>query len=286
MTFRRSLALTALTVLILAVLAACGDSDDTASSSLSASPTTVDAPPATSSGAETTSAASTSAPSTSAPEAPVTTATPSTAAPTTAAPTTAPPTTLPGEEFDFGPQAGDVLAVVGVQHDDVLNVRHIPGLDGEIIATLAPHADGVVAEGRTRFLPQSIWYQVTVGGTTGWASASFLGVLGVTDDATAEIVDLAGDTPIAETLIDLADDIAALVASDEPPSRIRISAGPLFGDLGEVTVDVVGLGDDALLGWRLHIFATEHESGEAWVLKTVERTALCGRGVTDDGLCV
>ena len=129
------------------------------------------------------------------------------------------------------------------QHDDVLNVRHIPGLGGEIIETLAPHADDVVAEGRTRFLPNSIWFQVTVDGETGWASSSFLGYLGMTDDATAEILGLAGDTPVAETLTDLALTVADLVASDEPPSRIRITAAPTIGDLGEITVDLVGQGD-------------------------------------------
>jgi hypothetical protein len=61
---------------------------------------------------------------------------------------------------------------------------------------------------------------------------------------------------------------------------------PTVGDLGEVTFDVVGLLDDAQLGWRLHIFGQPTEGGEGFSLKSVEATALCGRGVTEDGLCV
>ena len=268
----------ALSVLTLALagLAACGDSDPPDSSSITVS-STLETARSTTAPALTTAAPT---PTTN----PQTTGSPSTAAPAITS-TTVPPTTLPGDELDFGPRAGDVLAVVGVQHDDVLNVRHIPGLGGEIIETLPPDADDVVAEGRTRLLPNSIWFQVTVDGETGWASSSFLGYLGMTDDATAEILGLTGDVPVAETLTDLALTVADLVASHDPPSRIRITAAPTTGDLGEITVDVVGLGDDALLGWRLHVFATEHEAEMAWELRTVERTAICGRGVSD-GLCV
>ena len=61
---------------------------------------------------------------------------------------------------------------------------------------------------------------------------------------------------------------------------------PTVGDLGEVTFDVVGLLDDAQLGWRLHILATPDEGGEGFGLKSVEATAFCGRGVTDEGYCV
>jgi len=57
------------------------------------------------------------------------------------------------------------------------------------------------------------------------------------------------------------------------------------GDLGDTTYDVIGLGDDAQLGWRLHVFGTPSESGEGFFLKSIERTLLCGRGVSD-GFCV
>ena len=61
---------------------------------------------------------------------------------------------------------------------------------------------------------------------------------------------------------------------------------PAVGDLGEVTYDVIGLGDDSIGGWRLHVFGTPSASGEGFLLKTLEATTLCTRGVTTDGLCI
>src|SRR5687767_1075984 len=45
-------------------------------------------------------------------------------------------TELAGEPSDIGPAEGDVLGVVGVAHDDVLNVRSGPGAAQKVIATL------------------------------------------------------------------------------------------------------------------------------------------------------
>ena len=96
---------------------------------------------------------------------------------------------LPGEPYEYGPAEGDSLAVVGVDHDDVLNVRDVPF--GEIIATLglenpiayllevreAPSGEPIawydswtgtiVATGRTRKLPTTIWHEVQVADLTG-----------------------------------------------------------------------------------------------------------------------
>ena len=54
----------------------------------------------------------------------------------------------------------------------------------------------------------------------------------------------------------------------------------------ELGLVVVGLLDDAQLGWRLHIFGQPTAGGEGFSLKSVEATAFCGRGVTEDGLCI
>lgn len=254
---RRSLLIAALAAALL--LAACGGGDTTDGSDTTQPPTTTTTPP------------STTAP-------PATTTTTPSPAPTT------PPTTLPGEPIDIGPRQGDVLAVIGVAHDDVLNVRLGPGTDQPIVTTLDPLADDVVALGNTRSLPQSIWVEVEANGMTGWVSLAFVGYLGQTTDETAAIIDRLGATPEAETMLDLGLRVSGLLASDEPPSLIVMSVAPSVGDLGEVTFDVVGLGDDALRGYRLHLFATPSESQEGFVLKSVEQTILCGRGVSD-GLC-
>ena len=223
---------------------------------------------------------------------------------------------LPGEPYEYGPDEGTSLAVVGVDHDDVLNVRDVPF--GEIIATLGlgdpiafllevramPSGEpidwfdswsgAIVATGRTRKLPTTVWHEVQVAGVTGWASGAYLAPIGLTEDVTAHLIDRLGEQPEADTLVDLALLVGESFASEDPPSRVVITLGPgVFEAVGEVTVDVLGLADDSLLGYRLHIAV---DAGGDWMFgdpgpftfRSVHRTVLCQshRGVTADGLCV
>jgi hypothetical protein len=160
-----------------------------------------------------------------------------------------------------------------------------PGTDQPVVVELAPLAADVVALGNARALPESIWFEVQAAGVTGWASSSFLGYIGRTTDVTAAIVETLGEVPRAETMLDLGMIVAETLASEEPPSRIVMSVGSTVGDLGEVTYDVVGIGDDSVRGFRLHVFGTPDEGGEGFVLKSVEQTVLCGRGLSGE-LCV
>ena len=205
--------------------------------------------------------------------------------PTTTTTTAETTTSLPGEPIEIGPQPGDVLAVIGVAHNDVLNVRMAPGTDQTIIAELAPLADDIVALGNTRALPRSIWLEVEANGVTGWANASFFGYIGQTTDVTAAIVDELGELPWAPTMEDLGMVVAGSLVVDGPPSGIIMSVAPTFGDLAEVTFDVIGIQDDSIRGFRVHVFATPDEDGEGFVLKSVEQTVLCGRGLSGE-LCV
>jgi hypothetical protein len=206
--------------------------------------------------------------------------------------------------------------VVGVSHDDVLNVRDVPageiiatlgllnpyvGLlevreapSGEILATPDSWAGAIVATGRTRTLPTTTWHELRVAGLTGWSSAAYLAQLGATDDMTAHIIEALGETPWADTLLDLGFIVADTVTSEEPPSRIVVSVEPfVFEAIGEMTVDVLNIGDDSVFGFRLDIFA---DAGEDWMsdnpgpftLRAVARTVLCytSRGLTEDGLCL
>ena len=247
-----------LTTVLLA--ASCGDSAD---------PTTTTAPPGTTVAPTTTTAA------------PTTMATTSTTSTTSAAPTT---TALPGEPIDYGPTAGDKIAVVGVRYDDVLNLRAAPGTDQTILTGLAPTYDNMIAKGNTRMLPASFWFEVDAGGTVGWVSARFVAYLGAVDDYTSRIVADVGETPFAETMLDLADIVAdSLKSQGEPESRITTTVTPTVGDLGEVTIDIIGFGDDALFGLRVVIFG--QPDGDGFSLMAAEGQSLCGRGVAD-GLCV
>lgn len=203
---------------------------------------------------------------------------------TTSPAATTPDGDLPGDDWSLFAESGDRLAVLGVAHDDVLNVRSLPGTDGDIVATATSTADDLVATGRARMLPRSLWYEVTVDGATGWVSVGFVAFEGPTDDATAEFL-AGGSLPTSETMQELGELVAAAFVSDEPPSEVVQSVAPTVGDLAEVTYDVVGLADDAGAGYRLHIFATPTEDGEGFVLASVERTEYCLRGVSG-GYCV
>ena len=221
-----------------------------------------------------------------------------------------PAVSLPGEPYEFGPAAGTPLAVVGVFYDSVLNVRDVPA--GEIVAVLdvlinvvsqpgvnVRHPDsyellasldlkrGLFATGNTRKLPTTIWHEIRMADAVGWASSAYLAPLGATSDATTEIVAVLGETPAAPTLEELARVVAEAVASDDPPSRIVVSGTPVLGDLGEVTVDVLGLPDDAVRGFRLQVFAEQDSESGLFTLRTVESTTICDshRGVSEEGLC-
>ena len=217
---------------------------------------------------------------------------------------------LPGEPFEYGPNAGAALFVVGVPYGDILNVRHLPA--GDIVATLDPvnlaggrgpfvivrDADGntlaepdlsaaVTATGLARQLPTTVWYQHQAAGVTGWSSAAYLAQLGATDDVTSQVLSALGGTVTDNTMAGLARRVADVMTSEEPPSRVAVSSAPVIGDLGEITVDVLGLPDDAVRGFRLHIFAHQDSDSDPFTLRTVERTTICDsrRGVSEDGLC-
>jgi Bacterial SH3 domain len=260
---------TILGVLLAGLLLVACAGDDTASST-----TTI---PATTSTAEPTT---TTAPSTTSSTEAATTST----APTATTVPSAPSTTtgeLPGEPIEFGPAEGDTVAVIGVAHDDVLNLRAAPGADQAIVGEIPPTFDALTALGETRELPGSFWIGVDYDGTRGWVNLRYIGYLGDTTDETSVVID---EVDGAETMLDLGFLVANTFASEDPPSEIVLVEAPTVGDLGEVTYDVIGLGDDALRGVRVHVFGTPIT--EAFTLRTVEVTALCGRGVDDQGRCV
>jgi len=253
-------ALAALAVSLLLV-GACGGED--AASTTVAETTTSTLATTTTSGASTTSVASTT----------------STAPETTS---TFGESELPGEPINFGPVAGDMVAVVGVAHDDVLNLRAAPGADQEILAGIPPTYDDLTALGHTRQLPGSYWIGVDYQGTEGWVNLRYIGYLGDTTDVTHAVVEQLGGPPGAETMLDLGLIVAEGIAGDSS-ADIVMSVAPTVGDLGEVTFDITGFEDDSVRGSRLHVFGQPID--DAFLLLSVEGTVVCARGV-DDGACV
>ena len=229
---------------------------------------------------------------------------------------------LVGEPYEYGPGEDTSLAVVGVPYELTVDLNDLPlgatiatldasnpyeGLvivreapSGELLTSFDSWTGAIVATGRTRRLPDAawpdaVWNEVQVAGLRGWARAAHLAPVGLTDDLTAHLIDRLGERPEADTLIELAFILGEAMASQEPPSRVQIVTRPIvFEALGEVTVDVLNLGDDSLLGYRLHVFAVPgaddwmSEDPGPFTLRTVERTILCQshRGVTADGLCI
>jgi Ca2+-binding RTX toxin-like protein len=172
--------------------------------------------------------------------------------------------------------------VVGVAHDDALNLRAAPGADQEILEGIPPTYDALAAVGQTRQLPGSLWIAVDYEGTEGWVNLTFIGYLGDTTDITHTVTEQLGGTSGAETMLELGLIVAEGVAGDTS-ADIVMSVAPTVGDLGEVTFDVTGFEDDSVRGSRLHVFGQPID--EAFLLASVEETVICGRGV-DAGACV
>ena len=181
-----------------------------------------------------------------------------------------PPGELPGEPVDLGPRAGDALAVVGIAHDDVLRLRAAPGEEGDVLTTIAPTQAGLIAQGRTRSVPGAFWTLVDRGGTPGWVNMRDVAYLGDTFDATADRLSAIGARPSARTMSELGRLVTESMRSPDAESipRIVVVVDETVGDLGEVTLDLIGLGDDSLRGYR------------------VEVTNLCARGVGEGRLCL
>lgn len=223
---------------------------------------------------------------------------------------------LPGEPYEFGPSADTGLGVVGVAYNSSLNVRDIP--NGEVIARLANVIDGarspvvevrragsnelaatldlehgVIATGNTRQLPTTIWHELRAGDLVGWASAAYLAPLGASRDVTSQVVDVLAGTPTAATLEELGLMVAGVfVSGGEVQPSVTFAGGPgVFEALGQITVDVLGLPDDSVHGYRVDIEADAAQANGTgtgpFTLRSVTSTSICDshRGVSDDDLC-
>jgi hypothetical protein len=234
-------------------------------------------------GDATTSTSSTTNPSTTITTRPATTTTVDTST-TTTAPARPTTTILAGEPIDFGPANGDVMVVVGVRHDDVLNLRAAPGAGQPIRDEIPPTFADLVAQGNTRDLSPGFWIEVEYEGTVGWVNLAFIAYGGDVSDETSTVIDELGERPVEPTMTALGEAVADVFDSDEEPQSDIVQVTEVVeGDLAEVTYDVIGLGDDSVLGFRIHVFA--EESSDGFTLRSVETTLLCARGVSG-GVCV
>jgi len=196
-------------------------------------------------------------------------------------------TALPGERQNIYPYEGAKLAVAGVAANDTLKVRSGPGTEFNVVLELRPTAMNATATGHNRSVRDAgFWSEITVEGRTGWANTSFLLQPGQVNDITAALFPTPAERPSATTMLELGRAVARVRAGDDPEADIVVVDGPTVGDVGEITVDVVGVGDDAVGGDRLKVFAEPGSDGGSFTVRSVEATTFCRRGVTDDRLCV
>ena len=194
---------------------------------------------------------------------------------------------LPGERQDIYPYDGARLAVAGVAADDTLKVRSGPGPEFSVLFELRPTAMNAAATGHNRSVKGGgSWSEIMADGRTGWANAAYLLQPGQVNDITAALFPTPADRPTARTMVELGRTVARHRAVDNADAKIVVVDGPRVGDVGEVTVDIIGLGDDAVGGERLHVFAEPGPERERFTVRTVEATTFCSRGVTEDRLCV
>lgn len=206
---------------------------------------------------------------------------------TTTSPTRARPADMetPGQAMEILYPKGAALAVVGVAHDDVLDVRQGPTTDFDVITSMDPTGEGAVATGRGWLAKGSAWIEVRTDQGTGWADLGSLAPRDGTEDVTAQVINGLGSRPTAANMADLGRIVAEALSSTEPPSSVVMSVAPTMGDLGEVSYDVVGLADDSIWAQRLHIFGQQESAGDEFSLKSVEATYFCARGTSSGGLC-
>jgi len=143
------------------------------------------------------------------------------------------------------------------------------------------------ATGHNRSVPDAGWWsEIAVDGRTGWANTAFLLQPGQVDDITAALFPTPAERPTAESMAELGQTVARVRAGDAPEAGIVVVDGPSVGDVGEISVDIIGMGDDSVGGERLHIFAEPGPDRRSFTVRSVEATTFCSRGVTPDRLCV
>jgi hypothetical protein len=101
---------------------------------------------------------------------------------------------------------------------------------------------------------------------------------------TSEIAVPPGAGP-ATTMEQLAAAVADSRATGDQTTEVVVVREPSSGDPSEVTVDVLGPGDDALAGERLRVIGRREPGATRFTLVAVSSLPLCARGVTPQGAC-
>ena len=184
---------------------------------------------------------------------------------------------LDPNDWFYLPTTGSVVAVVGVEHWDILEIHEDPGVSSPLIDTLDPLDDTVVALGFARQLPQSIWWCISwEGGSGAWASSIYLSRLADPWQSydSGRWVGLNAEN-LEDFLSEVESEYERDPNSEGGPMRIVISELDYSNNI--VSFDVIGFLDDSVAGARLTFTATTQSDGSVTVTE-VQYRAMCRRG--------
>jgi len=186
-------------------------------------------------------------------------------------------TLLDPDEWLYLPGAGSVIAVVGVEHWDILEIHEDPGVSSPLVGTLDPLDDTVVALGFARQLPQSIWWCISWdGGSGAWASSYYLSRM-ADPWQNFNPDDWVGLTAqnLEDFLSDVEDQYERDPNAEGGPMRIVISELDYVNNI--LSVDVIGLMGDSNSGIRFTFFTSIQTDG-SFVITDAQYRAMCMRG--------
>lgn len=179
---------------------------------------------------------------------------------------------LPGAEADSTLEPGALLAVIGAVEGVTHWLVAFPDGLGDVERELDPLDTGLEALGRAWEVDGVLWELMMFDEREGYFPRSMLAFIGEPEDVTDQFTGVSTSS-MEELGVEIAGEIEA--------TEMILVAQP--NEL-EVVYDVLGLGDDAVAGYRIRVVAVE--SSSAYAPELVERTVLCARGVDDTGLCL
>lgn len=180
-----------------------------------------------------------------------------------------------------GPAAGVRLTVVGVDSDDVLNVRDEPL--GNILATIEVafgevgcediisrrdddadvveiviflSCEDLIATGASRQHRTGLWHEISVAGVVGWVHSAYVAQIGSGRMVERAEVESQGGLVEGDSLVEIAFSVAEVTLGDLQDRRRVVTIAPgTWEGVSDAAVDVLGY-DGTVAGYRVHVFAT------------------------------
>lgn len=208
---------------------------------------------------------------------------------------------LPAEQDDaarYYAEEGVEVGVAGLDpEEEPVTVHPEPDHDAEVLYELGPLDAATLAGREVNILddvghdsPPTRWAEIELGEGYGWVTLEHLYFFGETEDITEDFDDVPpAEDPqeiaegVGERAADTGEDIAGPDGEPAGPDWTLVSTPEETGE-EFYRVDSLGTMGDSNAGGRF--FITVEAQGDGYQLQQVERTHICYRGVTDDGLCV